>query len=255
MTIRCMSVDDEPIARQGLALALKPHGDLELVAQAGSVEDALAHDLSAVEVLFLDIEMPRQSGFDLLAQWPGDLPIVVFVTAYNQYAIKAFEAEALDYLLKPIDDDRFAEVVERIRARHAKERQSVETGDLLETIDQLKRKLARKEAAISVKTDDGYFRVELHDLLYIEAAGDHAFLYLPDRYLVTRQTLKHFVTELADHDFCQVHKSVLVNIKHVKQASPLRFGDYELTLSSGKTLRMSRRYKSSLTQFFSKSGQ
>ncbi|NVJ99756.1 MAG: response regulator transcription factor [Alphaproteobacteria bacterium] len=246
MTIRALCVDDEPLARQGLALALKQHPDFELVADYGSVEDALAAVHGDIDVLFLDIEMPRQSGFDLLKVWPRPLPLVVFVTAYNQYALKAFEEQALDYVLKPIDHERFAAVADRIRSQLEKDRRELEADDLVAAVESLKRKLARKEAAISVKTDEGYFRVELQDLLYIEAAGDHTFLYLPGRHLITRQTLKHYRDELADHDFHQVHKSVMVNAKHVVKASPLKFSDYELELTDGTKVRMSRRYKPAL---------
>lgn len=246
MTIRAICVDDEPLARQGLSLALKAHSDFQLVADFGSVEEALESQLKNIDVMFLDIEMPRQTGFDLLRQWPGDLPLVVFVTAYNQYALKAFEEQALDYVLKPIDEERFAAVTDRIREQMARERKAIDTEELVNTVDALKRKLARREAAISVKTDEGYFRLELHDLIYIEAAGDHTFLYLQDKHLITRQTLKHYREELADHDFHQVHKSVLVNKKHVVKASPLGFGDHEVTLSNGATVRLSRRYKPAL---------
>lgn len=246
MTIRCLCVDDEPLARQGVALALAAHEGLELVAEAGSAEEALAGDLGQIDVLFLDIEMPRQSGFDLISQWPGPLPLTVFITAYNQYAVEAFEAEALDYLLKPIDDERFAKVIDRIRARLDAARQQRDADALLQTIGTLKRKLARREAAISVKTDEGYFRLELQDLVYVEAAGDHAFLYLKDRHLITRRPLKQFVADLADHDFFQVSKSLLLNKQHFVSAKRLAFGDYELTLSSGKSVRMTRRFKAAL---------
>lgn len=249
MTFRCICVDDEPMARKGIALSLKPYPDFELVAQFGSADELLANMPENIDVLFVDIQMPRTNGFELLQQWPGPLPIVVFVTAFDQYAVKAFEQQALDYLLKPIDEDRFAQVITRIRESLAGQDKTVKTDQLMQTIANLKQKLQNKGAALSVKTDEGYFRIHMNELLYIEGVGDHVCLHLADRQLLSRDTLKKYVAQLSEHGFYQIHKSFLVNREHVKQVAKLRFGDHQIVLSDNRQLRLSRRYKSAIEHF------
>ncbi len=249
MTIRCICVDDEPMARKGIALALAPYSEFELIAEFASGEDVLSNYPDYIDVLFVDIEMPRLNGFELLQKLPQPLPLIIFVTAYNQYAIKAFEAEALDYVLKPIEDERFTQVVTRIKKQLGQPHNSKKSDDLLNIVNALQQKIKKDEATISVKTDDGYFRIKLSDLLYIESVGDHVCFHLTNKQLISRNTLKHYVLELAEHGFHQVHKSSLVNAKHVSKFEKLGFGDYQLELSNQVTLRVSRRYKSSIEHF------
>jgi len=255
MTINFICVDDEPLARQGLKLAVAPYPDFHLVAEFGAADEALAADqnkeLDNIDVIFVDIEMPRQNGFDMIQQWRQPLPIVVFITAYDQYAVKAFEEQALDYLLKPIDEDRFAQVVERIKQRLLQQNDSVTSEQLTQVVEKLRKKLSKNQAEISVKTDEGYYRIKLSDLLYIESVGDHVCLNLKDKQLITRCTLKKYVAELEEHGFHQIHKTLLVNASHVKQVAKLRFGDSEVTMSNGSRLRASRRYKSAIEKFVS----
>ena len=247
--IRCVCVDDEPMARKGIALALKPFNDLELFAEYMSGEELLNHTLEKIDVLFVDIEMPRLNGFELLKLLPQPLPLVVFVTAYDQYAIKAFEAEALDYVLKPIDENRFTQVVARIKKHMSQPNLDERNNKLLKIVNTLQQKIQKDETTISVKTDDGYFRVKLSELLYIESVGDHVCFHLINQQLISRNTLKNYVLELADHGFHQIHKSSLVNAKHVTKFEKLRFGDYQLELSDQTELRISRRYKTSIEHF------
>ena len=249
MSIRCMCVDDEPLARKGLAMALEPFEDFELVACFAAADEALAKLPADIDVVFLDIEMPRQDGFAMLGQWPGPLPLVVFVTAYDQYAVKAFEEQALDYVLKPIDETRFAGVIARIRGALTEDTGRKER--LLQTIASLKQKLKRDEATMTVKADDGYFRIKLADLLYVESVGDLVCLHLAGRQLITRATLKQYVADLSEQGFYQIHKSFLVNARHVVRVSKLRFGDHQVVLSNQKELRLSRRYRSALEAFTS----
>jgi len=246
MAIRCICVDDEPMAREGIALAIKPFNELELVADFSSGEDLLNNYPNNIDVIFLDIEMPRLNGFELLQKLPQPLPLVIFVTAYNQYAIKAFEAQALDYVLKPIEEERFAQVVARIKKQFGQP-QNIENNDsLLKVVNALQQKIQKSEATISVKTDDGYFRINLSDILYVESVGDHVCFHLINQQLISRNTLKHYVLELAEHGFHQVHKSSLVNSKHITKLEKLRFGDCQIELSNQVLLRVSRRYKSTL---------
>jgi len=249
MAIRCICIDDEPMTRKGIALAIKPYNELELVADFTSGEDLLNNYPDNIDVLFVDIEMPRLNGFELLQKLPSPLPLIIFVTAYNQYAIKAFEAEVLDYVLKPIEEERFAQVVTRIKKQLGQPQDTKKNDNLLKIVNALQQKIQKNEATISIKTDGGYFRIKLSDLLYIESVGDHVCFHLNNQQLISRNTLKHYVLELAEHGFHQVHKSSLVNAKHVIKFEKRGFGDYQLELSNQVTLRVSRRYKSSIAHF------
>ena len=248
MTIRCICIDDEPLARQGLKLALQSYTNLELVAQYGAADEYLkeVEDQNAPEadVLFVDIEMPRMNGFELIEQFPSKLPLIIFVTAYDQYAIKAFEQQALDYILKPILEDRFSQVVERIEKAILQPKAIDEAESLKKKISILKQQINLDVTTLSIKTDEGYFRVKVTDILYIESVGDHVCIHLAQSQLITRNTLKFYAAELSEHGFHQIHKSSLVNIKHVANIKKLRFADYQMTMSNKKELKVSRRYKS-----------
>lgn len=255
MTIRCVCIDDEPLARQGINIALKPYNNFDLVAQFNAGDEFLVaiknNELSNIDVLFVDIEMPRMNGFELIEQYPHTLPLVIFVTAYDQYAVKAFEQQALDYILKPIAEERFEQVVLRIKNALSKpdlESNAEEnTEKLLEKISLLKKLIKTDEATISIKTDDGYFRVKTKDIIMIESVGDHVCIHLSDKQLITRNTLKHYTTELTPQGFHQIHRSTTVNINHAQQISKLRFGDYQIKMSNGETVRVSRRYRDVIT--------
>jgi len=248
MTIRCICIDDEPLARQGIKLALQPYTNFELVAQYGAADEYLkeveANHAPEADVLFVDIEMPRMNGFELIERLTSKLPLIIFVTAYDQYAIKAFEQQALDYILKPILEDRFSQVIERIEKAFQQPRVIEEAESLKKKISILKQQITLDEATLSIKTDEGYFRVKVSDILFIESVGDHVCIHLSQSQLITRNTLKSYVSELSEHGFHQVHKSSLVNIKHVVNIKKLRFADYQITMSNKKELKVSRRYKS-----------
>ena len=246
MSIRCLCVDDEPLAREGLTLALEPHNDFHLVNSFATVEEVLASESRDIDLLFLDIEMPRQNGFELLQQWSGPLPQVVFVTAYDHYAVKAFEQQALDYILKPIDQVRFAVMLERVRMRLSQAHRADRASTLLKAVKNLQSQVAKHEQSFSVKTDHGYFRVKLNEVICLESVRDHVCVHLSGRQLITRQTLKYFTATLADSGFYQVHKSFLVNKYHIERVTKLRFGDGELEMSDQRVIRLSRRFNSVL---------
>lgn len=251
MAIRCICVDDELHARQGVKLALEPYSDFKLAGMYASADEALSNNLVDIDVAFLDIEMPRKNGFALLEEWPEPKPQIVFITAYSDYAIKAFENNALDYLLKPINEIRFASLIEKIRGGVGQRNSEAVTKELLRKIDSLKTQLIKNDREITVKSDDGYSRVRLADVLYIEGIGDHVCLHLRGGQLITRSTLKKYVVDLAENDFVQTHKSFLVNCKHVENAQKMRFGDYLLRMSDGLEVKLSRRYKAAIERFTS----
>lgn len=246
MPIRCLCVDDEPLARLGVKLALTPYKDFQLVAEYSSADEMFKSGVCDIDVIFVDIEMPRKSGFTIIDEWQGTPPLIIFITAYEQYAVKAFEQQAFDYVLKPIDEDRFADVIARTRRQLSKKNQTVNSTALLKMVKTLQKQITTKNKNISIKTDGGYFRVDVSNIIYVESVGDHVCIHLQGTQLITRQTLKYYLAELSEFGFYQVHKSYLVNGLHIKQAMKLRFSDYQLTLSNNINIRLSRRYKSVL---------
>ena len=248
MTIKCCLVDDEVAAHKGLKIALKDHADFVLDKNYHSVDEVFSSDVNTqgVDVLFLDIEMPREQGFAVIERWPNQLPIIVFVTAYNQYALKAFEMGSFDYLLKPLEQSRVDDCLHRIRQRHS-EKQTYMKREKVEALYQVMKKNA-PEKEISVKTDEGLFRVKQAEIDYIEAAGNFVAYQIGEKTLISRDSLKNLENALSQDVFIRIHKSFLININKVSSVHKGKFGDGSLQLISGKELKVSRRYK----QVFSK---
>ncbi|MDF2180360.1 LytTR family DNA-binding domain-containing protein [Aliiglaciecola sp. CAU 1673] len=249
MSIRCWIIDDEPAAHKGIEIALKKHDDFEIVFHGYAVADALPANAPGQaaprpDVIFLDIEMPGQSGFSLFEQWQGELPLIVFITAYNQHAIEAFNKAALDYLLKPIEQGRFDEMTQRVRNR-LQEKSLVSKKETLQALIQ-QVSAQQSPLGLSVKTDEGLFRLKQKDIILIESVGDHLAIYYGDKTLITRDSFKRLATELDADFFFRTHKSFMVNIAHVLKWEKGRFGDGQLLMSNQKSVKLSRRYKEAM---------
>jgi two-component system, LytTR family, response regulator len=262
--IRTLIVDDEELARRGIELRLRPFDDFEVVGQCGNGREALqciARDQP--DLLFLDIQMPGMSGFDVLACLPAEaMPLVVFVTAYDRFAINAFEAQALDYLLKPINDTRFPAVIEH--ARNAWKQRSA-----LVQQDKFMRLLATTtgDAAIDLQTLRGSFppsatpcyiqvlpirtevdtvRLPVNTIDWIDAAGDYMCIHAQERTYVVRETMKSLEALLDPATFQRVHRSTIVNLQRVQRMRPHNNGEYFLTLTNGQEVKLSRSYRESV---------
>lgn len=239
--MRVLIAEDEKPARDKLARLLREHGDITLVAEcADGLEAARALETEEPDVALLDIQMPGISGLELAAQLDVEhAPLIVFVTAFDEHAVRAFELNAVDYLLKPYDKERLSQTIARIRerlddkrSRHiavatartqagATERLLVPHGEMLELID---------AASIeSLEADDNYVHVHTGVKRY-----------------VLRRTLQDLLAQLGEHHFARIHKSAAVNIAAIQSFAPLFKGDYQVKLASGRELRMSRRYKDTL---------
>nr|WP_314547610.1 LytTR family DNA-binding domain-containing protein [uncultured Massilia sp.] len=222
--LRALIVDDEPLARANLAYLLARDPAIRIVGQCGSADEALAAiDATRPDLLFLDIEMPECDGFELLERIsPSPACAIVFVTAHNQFALRAFEVGALDYLLKPFDDHRFARVLER-----AKER--------LRMPGEQRRFIVKNGATLDV--------VKYADIDWIEASDYYSTLHAGGRAHMLRRSLAELETLLAGHGFHRVHRSAIVNLDRVRALEIREDGEYEVVLESGQRLRMSRRYR------------
>lgn len=241
MSIACWVVDDEQAAHDGIQLALQRHDDFEVVFHAYDLTGALEKQAQRPDVIFLDIEMPGESGLKFFELWQSELPLVIFVTAYQQFALQAFEHNALDYLLKPIEQRRFDDMLNRVRQRLT-EKQSFNKRHVL---DALMRKVKQQGSAlgITVKTDEGLFRLQQKHLIMLESVAEHVVLYYQDKQLIVRDSLKRLGGELDQEFFFRTHKSFIVNKSHFQKLEKNRFGDGVLFLTGGHCARLSRRYK------------
>lgn len=255
MGIRTLLIDDEEIARRGLRVRLERISDIEIVGECPNGMDALnAIRHLAPNLLFLDIQMPQMSGFQLVDALPAELcPHVVFVTAYDQYALRAFEVHALDYLLKPIDDDRLADTLRRVRGIMAASSSSRYALQLRQALDGLGRDhdgVSRRALSdrLAVPVGDRLMVVRVADIDWVQAAGNYVSLYLGKRAWLLRETISAMDQRLAPHGFSRIHRSTLVNIQRVAELRSLANGEFSVLLKDGTALKLSRGYRESLDQ-------
>jgi two-component system LytT family response regulator len=269
MKVRTLIVDDEVLSRRGIEIRAREFADFEIVAQCANGREALAAiQQYKPDLVFLDIQMPGMSGFEVLAHLPQEsLPLVVFVTAYDQYAIKAFEARAIDYLLKPIDEVRFAEAIERVR-EHLRARTAAQQRDRLMQIiaeitgcgelvlDEL---LAHGQKALGsprpevlpIRQGRETVRVPVASIQWVDAAGDYMCIHAAGETHILRGTMKELEDLLDPRLFQRVHRSTIVNLRLVKSLRAHMNGEYFLTLEGGHELKLSRTYRDKIEYFLS----
>jgi two-component system, LytTR family, response regulator len=249
MSYSVVIVDDEPPARAKLRRFLAELDDFRVAAEADSVDAAVAAIAAvAPDVIYLDIQLGTRSGFDVIEGLRGVAsPLVVFTTAYSEYAVRAFEMEALDYLLKPFDRDRFLRSVERTRAALAEPDRS----DLEERVRRLLAGLPGRPAAVKqilVRDAERAFFLSVEDIQRVSAAGNYVEVYAGGKVHLVRDSLTSFVAQLDAGEFLRVHRSHVVRVGFIAELRPMFHGDYELVLRDGQTLPLSRRYKALLPE-------
>ena len=229
--IRTLIVDDEPLARSNLAVLLRLDPEIEIVSECGSGVDALAEIRSAKpDLVFLDVQMPECDGFDVLELLGRDLPpAIVFVTAYDQYAVRAFEAGALDYLLKPFDNARFDRALGRAKQRMMRGKD-----------------LPRKLERWAIKSAGQVSFVRIAEIDWIEAADYYSCLHVGARTHLLRRSMSELDQELDSSVFCRIHRSTIVKLDRVRGLELNENGEYEVLLHNGVRLRLSRRYRKQL---------
>lgn len=245
---RAVVVDDEPLARQTIGLLLSREDDFAIVAECGHGADAIdAIRRERPDVLFLDVQMPEVDGFEVLRTLgPGAVPAVIFVTAYDRYALQAFEQHALDYLLKPFSDERFAIVLDRTRERLRERTFASMAGRLTALLSATTTASADASSPRQlVVRDAGRTIVIPHDdIIWIEAEDYCARIHLRGRTLLVRDSLKALGDSLDNAGFVRVHRSAIANVACIREIEPLASGDQRLTLSDGTVLKISRTYRS-----------
>jgi two-component system LytT family response regulator len=271
--LKTLIVDDESLARRGLKHRLRDVGDLEIIAEAANGRQALGLIREhRPDLVFLDIQMPGMDGFDVLrALQPEDMPAIVFVTAFDDYAIKAFEAHALDYLLKPIEDDRLAEALDRVREFRDRKQALEHRKSLLELVGQITGqpvrsmrelsargvdKLKKKEPPRLAIRDGGRTTwVRQEDIEWIDAAGDYMCVHANGQTHVLRATMKELETMLDPALFQRVHRSTIVNLGRVASLRPHTNGEAFLRLVGGTEVKLSRGYRDSVERLLDTTGR
>lgn len=264
MTIRTILVDDEKLAIQGLQIRLEPFDDIEIIATCHNGRDAIRKIKTLKpDLVFLDIQMPGFDGFSVVQGIMDiDPPLFVFVTAYSEHAIRAFEAQAIDYLMKPVETDRLADTVDRIRGRLCERRSSEEIERLRGVISEVAPEAAmqlpdldeeqtssRFEKLINVKDRGQIFRVDVESIERIDAAGDYMCIYTADNSLILRETMKDLEKRLDPRTFQRVHRSTIVNLDQVREVKPHTNGECFLVLESGAQVKVSRSYRDVVARF------
>jgi two-component system LytT family response regulator len=245
--VRVLVADDEPLARERLRTLLTREEWVDLVAECPNGTDTIeAIDRLQPDLVFLDVQMPGANGFDVIeAVGPARMPLVVFVTAYDHYALRAFDVHALDYLLKPFDRQRFHEAL--VRARQQLERRS--GGDLerrlLELVQDLKPASHRLERFV-IKSGGRVFFVRADEIDWIEAAGNYVKLHVGSDAHLFRETMNALELQLDPDTFFRIHRSHIVNIERVKELQPWFNGEYVVFLRNGTRLTLSRGYREKL---------
>jgi two-component system LytT family response regulator len=233
--IRTLLVDDEVLARLAVRQALASHADVEIVGECGNAAEAMqAIGALAPDLMFLDIRMPGMDGFKLLHQLqPDTLPMVVFATAYGQHALRAFDAHALDYILKPIDQARFDQALERVRQHwHG-----------LQARGPAPQAAAEPLQRISVRVDEHIRVIPTDSIDWIEADGNYVHIHVGKQAYLHRETLAHLLAALDPARFLRIHRGTLVNIERIREVQPLFKGSAEVVLHDGTRLDLSRRFR------------
>jgi two-component system LytT family response regulator len=276
MTIRTIIVDDEPLARRGLELRLQGAPDITIVRQCANGREAIASITEdQPDLMFLDIQMPGISGLDVVAQVPQEsMPMVVFVTAFDRYAINAFEAHALDYLLKPVDETRLAAALDRVRAQWQQRQALAQREQLMALLADLTGKgeiapdaLAESAAQgaapaatrryatmLPIRSGRETLRLDVATIDWIDAAGDYMCLHAAGQTHVLRATMKELEEMLDPLVFQRVHRSTIVNLARVRSLRPHLNGECFLKLQSGQEIKLSRSFRDKVEMLLDRSG-
>ncbi|MEM7665302.1 MAG: LytTR family transcriptional regulator DNA-binding domain-containing protein [Pseudomonadota bacterium] len=263
MTIRTILVDDEKLAIQGLQVRLQPFDDVEVIDTCSNGREAIRKiKTEKPDLVFLDIQMPGFDGFSVVkGVMEIEPPLFVFVTAFEEHAIRAFEANAVNYLMKPVDEDKLADTIERVRQRLSEKKMTEDAEQLLDVLaevapdraaqfsDAAGESAERFEKLINVKDRGQIFRVEVDSIEHIDAAGDYMIISTGDNSLVLRETMKDLERRLDPRKFQRVHRSTIVNLDQVRQVKPHTNGECFLVLDSGAEVKVSRSYRDVVARF------
>lgn len=252
--IRAIIVDDEPLAREKVQLFAKDESDIEIVDLCRTGQEAIdSYHRFKPDLLFLDIQMTEMNGFDVLQHiQTRPLPGIIFITAYDEFALRAFEFHALDYLLKPYDRERFSKAVAHARESIVSRPQSeVTTEQIKALLDSLKQSPGKLDRLI-VKTNGRIIFLRIEEIDWMEAAGNYIKLHVGNETHLMRETMNKLEEQLNPQQFIRIHRSTIINIAKIKELQPYFNGEYKVTLHNNTTVILSRGYRDNFTAVLGK---
>ena len=234
--LTCILVDDEELARDLLKEFLEPHTDINIIAEAGKGKEAvqLINEMKP-DLVFLDVQMPGMDGFEVIEKLDHS-PAIIFSTAYDQYALKAFEKNAVDYILKPLDQERLNKAVERIRERIG------EDTDLKSLLESLKSGEDNYPNSLFVQKSEKYLNLNIEDITYLEASGDYTVVSTSDDQFLSSSGISRVESKLNPEKFIRIHRSTIINLDHLKEIEKHFNGGLVVTMKNGKKFSVSRTY-------------
>ncbi|MFT4938322.1 MAG: two-component system LytT family response regulator [Paraglaciecola sp.] len=268
--LRTLIVDDEPLALKLIRKHLDKIPEIEIIAECKNGREAFdaTMDLSP-DLMFLDIQMPGMNGFDVVQKLQADVvPLVVFTTAYEQYALDAFDVHAVDYILKPLDINHLQRAVDRALERFSRGEDDFQKNRIIGAIDDINNKISQDSPAnqqttvlqsnnhnierkIVIKDRDVITLLKQNDIEWVDAAGDYVCLHAEGVTHIKRSTLKDLLAELDDNIFKRVHRSTIVNLNHIEKVIPHSKGEFFLQLSEFERIKVSRNYREVIKSFLS----
>lgn len=251
MPIRTLIIDDEPLAREKLRGFLEKEKDFEIVAECRDGREALETiEAEEPDLVFLDVQMPEMDGFEVLEHVDEDkLPNVVFTTAYDQYALKAFEVHAVDYLLKPYDRERFTAALERARSEHDRRKAGEMQKQLMALLGEMEEKRRSKFSdRLVVKSSGKVLFIKVDDIDWVDAAGNYVRLHVAGDSHLMRETMSRLEERLDPDRFLRIHRSTIVNIERIRELQQQFHGDYLVVLKNGQRLTLSRSYRDKIQE-------
>jgi two-component system LytT family response regulator len=248
--IRALVVDDEPLARRRIRKLLARDPEVETVGECADGYEAIAAvNTHAPDLIFLDVQMPELDGFDVLARLDGaHLPLVVFVTAYDSYALRAFEVSAVDYLLKPFDRRRFATALTRVKSRLAQGRDTELTERTLALLEELRARTTSHLERLMIKAGGRAFFLKTEEIDWVEAEGKYVRLHSGRESYLLREAIGSLEAQLDPKKFLRIHRSTIVNIDRVRELQPWFHQDYRVILRDGTELTLSRSCRKKLAE-------
>jgi two-component system, LytTR family, response regulator len=244
--IRTLIVDDERIARRRIRRLLGSESDIEIVGECGSGLEALpVIEEESPDLLLLDVQMPEMDGLDLLRNLKGPMPCVIFTTAFDRYAVGAFDLHAADYVLKPIDEERFRRALERAREQIRQKRRTTPDTRLLELLAGLQKETRTLDRLV-IKQPGRAFFIKVESIDWLEAADNYVRVHVGSETHLIRETIGSFEAKLDPRKFARIHRSTIVNIDRVKEVQSFFQGNHVVVLLNGHKLKLSRSYRDRL---------
>jgi len=245
--IKTLIIDDEPFARESLRIFLSEHPEFKIIDECTNGLEAIESiNANRPDLIFLDIQMPELNGFDVLNEIdPEIMPVIIFATAYDKYALKAFDANAIDYLLKPFSKPRFEEALLKtlkfLRGQHQENIELIKK--LLTAYDSYRKEEEQFINRILVKEKKKYFFIKLEDIYYFEASSDYVIIHKEKTKHWINESMSNLESKLDPNHFIRIHRSTIININHIEDLQPYFNGEFFITMKNGDRLKLSRNYK------------